>query len=1073
MKVIHQHIHSQRNRYLRQFCVKTVLRVLFYGFLLWILTGTTALLFPAAIGRLFQLSLLLSFGLLLWFFYLLISKYRFVIKPGNMASLIEQSNPELGLKLRTALEFLNTQKLHTQEQASRHTDHREALAPTTVETQYMQDAYIGEVAGFVRHIPDIAVDYSAWGVKCLISCLIFCLFSMVTRNQFQSLLQGDELILGSGLITLHGSLTIFEPDYTGIPGRTLPLSEGTFEAYPGSRVRLHFEELNARETYQVELKQGEGTKKAALKKGSASSYEFLLEQPCTLVLQKTGSNPGESQELIFSTKEDRIPEIQILNHTPEGEIEPRRPFLFLESVCKDDFGLDHLDLVVQWKTVATQESELHGEKRIRIPIRPEKSRLFKSRNQWPVSDLVPEDVDSFSVYLEAVDDNPFNGPGVGQSQTLYYGITSPEKQREKFMDMVRELLDAMTFTLADNLDTSFSNLDRHTLIKARDLSNSIQGGLLHSKELVELMIIQLRQQSMSQTLDRDFLQKFRSRLRNVLNDRKSLSQIYAQLHYANQLEIRPFNKLKTGTQREEVKLENLVYDLLLQVKLWALMDMEQNQANMEETLSELEQLLENSENMEMDELKKELDKLMDELMKEMSEMMKKAAEEMDLSMEEFMNQEAMQNNQQEISDLKKQLEEALKNGDIQKAKEILEAMKQAMQAMMDSMKQSIGEMSPEMKAMMKAMQELMGLIGALKEGEEQLESDTQELMRKTDQEIADQLPSLDEELKQEFMEIIEKIRQIMNKLHTGLSSKRSTQWMEPMLDRLGELNTKVQNAEGESELLRREILQIERDLLFLSRNRLDLILNMIITSLKELDLLEEFLKNFEFQDALENAFNLKNKFYKGKTVSQFELPKNIEQETSSSKSFERADEEIQKIIDFLEQLQAKRDQLRSQHLQQNSGDQTRKLSERQFDLQDLIPEFMQQYEEDLKSMPMMDQLKSIQRDMQQAGDRLGKNRLNPGLKHEQDALRKLGELQEQMMQMQQGQGKGMMPRLRLPGHRQLGQMGDPTGDLFIPDSEKKARKSEIKDKIRKNMQKNLPRSHSKEIKAYYERLMGQ
>ena len=98
--------------------------------------------------------------------------------------------------------------------------------------------------------------------------------------------------------------------------------------------------------------------------------------------------------------------------------------------------------------------------------------------------------------------------------------------------------------------------------------------------------------------------------------------------------------------------------------------------------------------------------------------------------------------------------------------------------------------------------------------------------------------------------------------------------------------------------------------------------------------------------------------------------------------------------------------------------------------------------------------------------------MDGGLYHEQDALRQIGEMMEQMQQsMKPGQ---MRPQFMqgMKG-RQESMYGDPTGDVYIPESERALRDDQIKDLIRRQLQKNFPDSFGKEIKQYYETLMDQ
>lgn len=644
------------------------------------------------------------------------------------------------------------------------------------------------------------------------------------------------------------------------------------------------------------------------------------------------------------------------------------------------------------------------------------------------------------------------------------------------MEQVHELLDQLVLALAGNLTTRWTSAeDRSGLMNARDLGNRIQSALMSAREISVQLSATLRSESFPTGVDTAFLRTARIKLKHIFDDRIEMSRIYAQLPYAHRLSQSSFVQLKNLHGNESISLENLVYDLILQMKLWALMDMEQNQANMEQTLNDLESLMENAENMEFDQLKSEVDKLMDQLMKEMSEMMRKAAEQMDLSIQEFMNQEAMKQNQQELNDLKKQLEEALKAGDMEKAKQILEAMKQAMEAMMSSMKETIGEMSPEMKKMMEAMREMMGLIQALKENEQKLESDTQELRREIDKKIAEQMPQMSQDMKDLFKEIIDKILKLLQQTHTLMTARDFDGWTKPVFDRIGELDVRAKDdpALFRQSDYRKERRRLQRDLQFISSNGIDQFQTMLLQAINKTTLLGELLDQFEFFKALEHAQRLKGDFFRIESVADMELPLNMEKEVGAAEKLRNAGEELQKIIDFLEKMRQMKDNLRAQELQKNQDGEAQKLEKRQNAIEQMIPDFMKKYEEALKQSPMIGQLKSVQHDMDKAGKRLGRNRIGKGLKYEQDALRKLGELEEQMQQMQQGQGKPMLPMPQRPGGGQTSQMGDPTGKLFIPDAERRARKSALKDKILKKLQENLPENHSKEIKAYYERLMDQ
>jgi len=1070
MSLIEDHLKAQRTRYIRQTALRfgTQACAVLAGF--WFIVGLLALLTPRATTLWFSIWIAGSLALFSWVIYRAITQIWRMRTPHQMAAFIEQRDRSLGFQLRNTLDFQS--QLQT--------------APSLDETSAkLETEYIHRVETHLHRVQPVVLDPHPWARIFLATVGLLAILLFFRGEKLSLIFSGSLPVHANETLFLEGSVAIFEPEYTGIPGRTLPIEKPRFEAYPGSRIRFHFENLNPRKTYQIEVTQGEERAVNALTPGEVGRFEWLLLAETSFQLQLADDPSSHSRTLQFITREDRGPQIDLRGHTEEGEINPRNPIM-IEADLSDDFGIQKLEWVIQWDTPWEQKAPAEpnqnegassptGERRLEIHVPPAQATRFIARNQWNVSDLVPEGTETFQIHLEAVDNNPINGPGVGMSNTLHFGVQTPEKARREFMAQVRELLNVLTHGLADNLITPWSNpRDRATLVRARNLNNSIRTGLMQARDITAGIEAQLRTSSELGGMDREFFRNLRLRVSQALNIRMDVGQVFAQLQFTEQIQQNDFNRIRRYHQNEELGLEDIIYDLVLQMKLWALMEMEESQENVEETLSELEELLQNSEDMETDDLKKQVDKLLNELMQQLANMFQQAAQEMDMTMQEFMNMEAMEQNQEELSDLKSQLEEALKEGDMEKAKQILEALKQTMEAMMNSMKQSMGEMSPEMMEMMEAMREMMGLVQALKEGEEQLQADTQRLRQEMDKQIEDQMPAVSEEMKQSLQEIIERILAILDGMNRELTAKDLDTWMKPLLDRMAELSLKGQeNPIGAEE--RRELRQLRQSIRFLTSNGMDRILELILNSVEDTKELGEFLDQESFYEALRQAQMLRTSFFRGKTSAKADLPPSMNEEVGLERGFAQAEEELMKIIEFLENLQDMRDQLRQMALQKQAKGQSQELSERQDQLEQMIPEFFEKYGKALERMPMMDMLKSVQQDMGRAEDRLAQNSLNQGLRYEQEALRKLGELQEQMQQMQPGQGSPMMPMPMpmMPNQNQMGHRGDPTGDIFIPDAERKARKSHLKDQILKKMQESLPQSHSKDIRKYYERLVDQ
>lgn len=963
--------------------------------------------------------------------------------PRRVARFLEHKHPELQLSVRTGLDFL---------------EGRVDQDENRFQGPYLDRVYQKLSGIYVTNGP-IGAWVPASAAAILVATGMWFAFEGALRDKFYN----PTTVYGQTHLNLaEGSITIFEPEYTQIPGRTLPLKSGTFNAFPGSKVRFMVQMPEGGQSLYLSVDEAEPIP-MRLDENKAAVHEFVLMQNTALrFLLGEGEDGGRTDPFNFEAKVDGIPELQIRSNTPEGPINVMDP-LIVELEVKDDFGVKELEAVINWDDQT---------RRIPLGVPANRRKHFLSKNRWYLSDFDLGDAERFTIHFEAGDNNPINGPGVGRSDMLAYELESPDKKYDEFMEIARELLDTMTHTLGDNLETEFAATYNPTVIDdAEVMGRRISKGLYSSLGLTNTLITKVRETPNLTRLDQNFLYSFRNGLTKQARTRSEIGLMYANVQ--NQDLRGSYRKLVNAHRGEEIRVEGLTYELLLQLKMWAVFEMERQNNKIQEDLESLEELLENSENMDQDELMELVNKMMEQIMSEFQEMMSKAAQEMDQSMSEFMNSDAMQEQTDAFEDLKKQIMEALKEGDTEKAKALMEELKMQMQSAYESMQQQMGEMSPEMQAMMQDMRELQGLLNELKRGEEELEKATRDLKQKYDKEMGGNRAELDEQKREEYKKATENIQRMLNELYNKLVDYKTEEVSVDILKRIAETKDALESKEldlDQRESLMRELSNQEALLDFISRNGLDQLQTQTLKNIKQTEKFQEYLDQGELLLSLESGNKLDGFLNNAERFAERTTSRKIRQEARPAETFNEARQELHEILNALMNMRNNMEEARREFMEQQQSESGAELAEKQEQLRQMIQEFMERTGDTFGGTQIEDRLREIARSMDNAEQRLGTNRLEGGLSMEQQALQQIGEMMEQLQQSSRPNGSRPMPM----SMRRQGQRGDPLiEDIYIPESEKKARQDRMKDEIRKRLGKNLPSNYGKEIRKYYDKLMDQ
>lgn len=967
--------------------------------------------------------------------------------PYAVARLLETQHPHLGLKVRSALDFL----------ASKCDVHQPVL----------QRDYVDRLTATCRGLTLTPGSLTLWtnlACACTLTLAVTWFFGQeILKTRYLA----APVHISEALMSLeHATVTIYEPEYTRIPGRTLPLKPGTYEAYPGSRLSFAFAPAAGISRVFYQTGENEAPVEIQALESGSFAFEKMLLEPMTLrfLLVKQGES-GKTPPIQFRTKTDLAPEVVLQSHTPEGLIDPGDP-LFVDVLVKDDFGVAGLEAVTQWDG---------GERRIPLTVPDRQNTHFSSRQRWRPSDLVDEDVSRFRLYLEATDNNPINGPGKGQSEALQYELENPDKAHDELMELARVLLDRMTHTLGDNLETNLTRpRDRYLINQANQLSDEIETGLIHSHAITGSLLDLVRKDEISSALDEEFILGFRRDLTHTLRRRRDIQNIFASMAHTNSL---PPNAEHVGQLhgQEEVQLENMTYDLLLQLKMWAMLAVERSRQAIDEHMDTIEDMLERAAGMEMDELDAMIDQLFQEMMSEIMDMLEKTAQEMDRSMDEFLNAEGLQNPSDFLEQIKEAMKEALRNGDEEALKKLMEQLRQMMNATMAQMEQALSQDAPEVQAMMAQLQELFGLLRELKLQEEALEKETQELKRDVDEALGGNELQFSEEQARQTQDLMQQIIDLLDGVHRDLTPFQNQESVQQLLDEITGLREQLNQPDLEPRdqaILHQKISRLETQLGLVTRDALHQLQNLTLRSLETAETMQETLLQGELIQTLDTGMRLEQFLLQGERVADQDLESKITEQVAPKSRLAEARRKLYEIMDAIQNQALSVENRRSQHLIESGSGASTRLAQKQSEIMNLIEEFKSRASDLFDGSQIFDRLDDVGLSMSNAERKLRASRLDNGIYFEQEALRKLGEMMEQMQQMSQ---KGM-PRAGLPmgmANRQLSMFGNPIGDVVIPDSNHQIQDDQLKDAIRKQLLKDLPESYGKEIKKYYEQLMDQ
>ena len=247
----------------------------------------------------------------------------------RVARFLEERHPDLQLSVRSSLDFIDGR--------------------VDQEQPRFQQAFVSQVSGRLRNLEISDPSRRPWLRYALLAMIANILIFGLFRGDLMDKFYNPALSFGQTHLDLNkGSITIFEPEYTQVPGRTLPLKAGTFAAYPGSKIRFMVQLPKGTRSLYLAHGGAEEPVPLTISEELTTAYEFVLMENTELqFLLAESLSSGRSSPFRFEIKTDTIPEIQLRGYTPEGALNIMDP-LIVEAEVLDDFGVKELAAVVSW-----------------------------------------------------------------------------------------------------------------------------------------------------------------------------------------------------------------------------------------------------------------------------------------------------------------------------------------------------------------------------------------------------------------------------------------------------------------------------------------------------------------------------------------------------------------------------------------------------------------------------------------------------------------------------------------------------------------------------------------------------
>jgi hypothetical protein len=849
------------------------------------------------------------------------------------------------------------------------------------------------------------------------------------------------------------------PDYMNRPDENITGTPGDIFAPPGTEVFL--KGIADREIQKAHLLYGEVEIEATVRQGRHVEGSLIVRQAGTYRFRLIDADNNQVFDPVahrVTIVPDARPTVDLQLPTDDLDVRAEDKIEVLFS-GKDDYGLRAFRIVVKKqgsnilpfeKTIATLQEPL---------------KQFQKKSSFTIQETRASPGDRLSLFIEADDNDSFQGPNTGRSVTRVLTVFSIADHHRKLVVSQQELLNQMVdllgielthpvpdpktkrtpemqaaFFAAQNKCTAQGERVHETL---QDLSKGLIADEMTSSEIKQALF----------NIQKDIVKQIK-RKRNLLGyaetDLKSLDNI-GRLPKGGVRSGIP-NPLPQKTEPLETRVKNLtsqtvrtlgshqrslirslekhilyLEDLLQRQRLQEAQDLAQEIKQKQESIRELlQQYKENPNDPMRDALLEEVMRLKEQLDKLLSRLAELRREVPD----EFLNEEAFQT--EGLERPMKDLEQLIETGKLEEALESLEKMLESTQDILDGLEKNKEEYGDdEYKEVRKKVSEMGEELGALRNAQEELEHRSSRMLEAAQIKALEKNKEKIEKMFKALQKKANKANAFLKKIEPKSLSLNEQNSHEAAKARLDDLEAAL--AQGDFRDSQEAVIEAERAAHSAKR---------------------------ELSDRASPPFGTKN-------------PKTLR----AKKHFDEATPLITEIRKALEKLQPKP----SDSLSQNQKQQLAKDAEAQKQLQQRANALEQLMREIGNELPIFNQEHNQQMrgailEMGKAGQELKSERYQKGNGSQERALHSLDKLQSSFEEMGKGQGSGQGMPLPMPsgsgmsstneGHGRQGQESAeiPGADAFqVPE--------QYRQDILDAMREKPPKDWSPEVKKYYEELV--
>ncbi len=512
-------------------------------------------------------------------------------------------------------------------------------------------------------------------------------------------------------------ITLSYPGYTKSPAETLKNGTGDIEALKGTRVRIEARPLSGYGGGKLVTDSG-ASYPVIIKDGKISAEFTILGNGSYEITEGTGG--FRTRPFKISSIDDKKPEIRI--SSPQGnEIElDADSRIDIDYKAGDDYGLAEFRLT--WEGDAGKSGKLIGKAK-------EAPETYEGKYTLDAGGLDFGSGDSLKLRVEALDNDSVSGPKSGVSNAITVRLKDASRLHRDVVANSEQLMEEMLGVLGDEIEISSGAKSRAAAGKMtpapdaddsekmldtqRKLTESIESASVTLKKTLEGM----KEDNRSDYTYFAGLANMDARIDGLLDERRGVFENFASVDIP---------RAGRMMQREIAEFEDDALFLDSMIKGEKLRDSLLSGRELMKEYAELSEMMKKLGGKGDEALKAEIQKKLDRLGELMSELARKMSAMSGDVQEGFLNRDAFKS-----IDMQKKLAEIaklMKEGDIQKAMQMMAGLEQSLQSMMASLEsglQSFGMSS--LSQDMSKLNEIIARLDGLEKEEAGLKDRTQGL----------------------------------------------------------------------------------------------------------------------------------------------------------------------------------------------------------------------------------------------------------------------------------------------------------------------------------------------------------